>query len=213
MVPEPTRILFVGNSLIFAGGGVDLAFQKIAEQAGKQLTVDRQTVGGMRLAEHASRPETLDAICSGRYDTVILQEQSNAPLTEREAFHAAVRKLVPVVRESGAQPWLYATWTYKQTFRDIDPANGRMTAGLAEAYEAIGQELDVPVMPCGRVWQRALDETDLELYEDLHHQNETGAYLVACVLFRTLYGESLEGLGNGPAAELVERAMQDFTAR
>lgn len=208
MPTEPSRILFVGNSLIFAGGGVDLAFQRLAAAAGKPVTVDRQTVGGMTLATHASRPETLTAIRDGGYDTVILQEQSNFPITNRDQFHAAVRALVPIIREAGAQPWLYMSWTYKQEFRGIDPAGGAMTRGLAEAYQSIGAELDVPVIPNGLVWQRALDETDLELYEDLHHQNATGAELVARVVMQSLFGE----LPDDELAAFVRRAMLGLAA-
>lgn len=208
MPTEPSRVLFVGNSLIFAGGGVDLAFQRLAAAAGHDVTVDRQTVGGMTLATHATRPETLAAIREGGYDTVILQEQSNYPITNREQFHAAVRALVPIIREAGAQPWLYMTWTYKQTFRDLDPSGGAMTRQLAEAYESIGAELDVPVIPAGRVWQRTLDGTDLELYEDLHHQNATGAELVARVVMQSLYGE----LPDDELATLVRRAMLGTSA-
>jgi len=214
MPPHPSRILFVGNSLIFAGGGVDLAFQRLATAAGHDVTVDRQTVGGMTLATHARRPETLTALRDGGYDTVILQEQSNFPITDRAAFHAAVRDLVPIIRAAGAQPWLYMTWTYKQTFRELDPSHGWMTAQLADAYQTIGAELGVPVIPAGLIWQRALEETDLALYEDFHHQNETGAELVACVVLHALFGEVVESdkLGGG-RSEAVAQPVAAARAR
>jgi hypothetical protein len=67
-----------------------------------------------------------------------------------------------------------------------------MASKLADAYESIGQQLDVQVLPVGLAFQQAeLENPGLQLrIDDLKHPSLEGSYLAAAVTYSALYGES-----------------------
>ena len=107
------------------------------------------------------------------------------------------------------------TWTYREDHAGVSVADRAMTRGLAEAYNALGAELQAPVVPAGLAFQAGLDQ-GLDLYSDVKHQNEAGTYLVACTFFGFLCGRTPVGLnyahGLDPAAarRLQEIAWQNL---
>jgi hypothetical protein len=149
--------------------------------------------------EEGLLPEILAGISqSGKaWDRVVLQEQSalateiidtvSGKLGDAVAFRDAVRSLVPMIRENGATPLLYMTWA-KKRYPD-------QTADLAEAYDGIGLELDVPVAPVGLAWARVVRERpDIMLFlGDGSHPNVAGSYLAACVFYAMLTGKNPAG--------------------
>ena len=191
---DGAKVLFVGNSLTFSAGGIDVALQKLAASGGMRIEVRRQAVGGMHLKQHATRAETLAAIADASNDLVVMQDYSAGPVQDPDAFREAGRSLVAAVRASGAAPILYMTWTYKEDFRGIRVADRAMTAALDRAYTTLGRELGVTVVPVGLAFQRALDETRIGLYADTHHPNPAGAYLVACTFYAALAERTPVGL-------------------
>lgn len=192
-IPGSSRILFVGNSLIFSGGGVNMAFGGLARAAGHTLTQDHQTVGGYSLSQHLERAQTMAAIRSGQWDVVVLQDYSNGPVKHRQSFLESGETLAREIRAHGAEPALYMTWTYRED-HDTMIAGHPMTQALAGAYAALGARIDAPVVPAGLVWQDALDE-GMDFYTDLRHQSDAGTYLVACVFYGFLFRQSPEGIG------------------
>ena len=107
------RILMLGNSFTFYNDMPGL----LAELTGAEVVF--HTRGGARLAEQLN-PETemgartLEALENEKWDYVILQEQSNAPVTTKEAFLQSVSALCEKARHAGATPILYATWAYQE---------------------------------------------------------------------------------------------------
>lgn len=76
------RILFIGNSYTDLNGGLDthlLGFAPNSESA-------RMTPGGYTLQDHWQAASTLDAIRSGKWDLVVLQEQSQYSVTNYYNF-------------------------------------------------------------------------------------------------------------------------------
>ena len=210
-IPSPARVLFVGNSLTYAGNGVDVAFAKLAQAAGRTVVATRQVAGGLSLRQHLGRAATTDAIKARTADYVVVQGNSSEPIKQPAAFAQAARELVAMVRDHGATPVLYMTWTYKQDFREIAVADQAMTRALDHAYSDLGGELGATVVPAGLAYQRALDETAIPLYADTHHPNGAGAYLVGCTFLATLCRRSPVGLAwrGDPALSAADaRALQ-----
>jgi len=190
---DTARVLFVGNSLIFSGGGVNVAFEGLARSAGRHIAQDHQTVGGYYLRQHLQRPQTMEAIRSGGWDVVVLQDYSNGPVKHRDSFLESGQTLAREIRAHGAEPVLYRTWTYRDD-HDTMVAGHPMTRALADAYAELAARIDAPVVPAGLVWQDAVDQ-GMNFYTDMRHQDEAGTYLVACVFYGRLFCQSPEGIG------------------
>ncbi|RYD32550.1 MAG: hypothetical protein EOP87_12640, partial [Verrucomicrobiaceae bacterium] len=104
-------VLFVGNSYSF---GVPKAFSRAAVARGKKVRTGHATYGGWTLARHVENEATLNKIRNGRWDVVVIQEQSRIPSLppgKRAArMFPPLRRLVTEVRNHGAVPVLYQTW-------------------------------------------------------------------------------------------------------
>lgn len=155
---EPA-VLFVGNSYSFRMPEV---FQREAAAKGRRVRVDQCTEGAWTLERHAASEETLRKIREGRWDVVVIQEQSRIPSLPAGARDAmmlpGLKLLAGVVREAGAVPVLFQTWGY----RDGDPAvpgddframTARLREGCRAAAEAAG---GLAVVPVGDVWERGV---------------------------------------------------------
>ena len=103
--------------------------------------------------EHVEERKTLNKLKSEAWDYVILQEDMYllAKEAERQEYSfPAMRALHALIEEGGAETLLFATWVNPQPIYD-----GRFEdyladqEALSEAYQEIGEEIDVPVIPAG----------------------------------------------------------------
>ncbi|MBC8415903.1 MAG: hypothetical protein H8E11_05685 [Candidatus Cloacimonetes bacterium] len=74
LIPLPHRILFIGNSITYYNGGVDLHTMNLANSIDSTLAVTCESItgGGFTLEQHYNLPATLQLITEGDYDIVIL---------------------------------------------------------------------------------------------------------------------------------------------
>ena len=105
------RVLMLGNSLTTANGLPDM----LATRLDAQVVVHAR--GGARLAEHMNPGTqlgflTIPALSERKWDYVVLQEMSNAPLKNTMRFLFASEMLCAQARDIGAQPVIYASWAY-----------------------------------------------------------------------------------------------------
>ena len=192
----PSRVLFVGNSYT---AGIKGELQKMFDASPhREITFVFIHPGGCTLERHLGDGKTLEQIGGGRWDVVILQEQSQTPAYpgQREKFVAAAVGLDAAVNKAGAETLFYQTWGR----RDGDKANAAMapdyeamqdllTAGYAEA----ARKTKARIAPVGEAW-RIVWEKDAELARSLYrgdgsHPSEVGAYLAACVFYIALTGD------------------------
>ena len=194
---DEVHVLFIGNSLTY---GNDLP-KMIAElaKAGKQRPMrhERETPGGCTLEKHWKDGKALAKIQARKWDFVILQDQSQAPLLKRDSMFDHGKKLNAEIKKQGAKTILYMTWAL-QNKPDDQPA-------ISKAYLDLSKELKAEIAPVGNAWQSAL-KADMKLVlhtNDKKHPNATGTYLAACVFYATIYGKSPEGLP-GSIGKLTE---------
>lgn len=198
---NPARILFVGNSYSFQ---VPKAFAAVATAEGSRIVVEQVTKGGWTLAKHAASEATLDKIRGGRWDVVVLQEQSQMPATpeaqRQRVMIPAAKLLVDEIRKSGAIPVMFVTWGR----RDGDKQNAkvfpndtmesmqkRLNTGYREAAESSG---GVALIPVGPTWLAAkkAGELDRLFAKDGSHPAKDGVYLSACVFYTTFYATEVK---------------------
>jgi hypothetical protein len=187
----PHRVLFVGNSYTFYNNGMDAAVQNLAISADPLLDFYcmRQAEPGYSFQDHWTNPNTRAIIDTGRWDMVILQEQSQRPVLEPDSVFMFARLLDSVITATGAQTAFFMTWA-----REYDPP---MIEGLAAVYDSLGRELAAPVAPCGRAFQNvfAQDSTFVLHISDGSHPNLQGTYLAACVFYGMIFRASPVGIG------------------
>ncbi len=191
--PGPLRVLFIGNSYTYVNNLPELVRGMAAGMARPvAMETEQVTAGGATLRQLWDAGPALAAIRKGRWDYVILQEQSSFGPTlvngqtvvgdPAKRFWPAARLFEGAIRKAGAKTVLLDTWG--------PPGKAESFQALAHGYFAIGRELGATVIPAGLAWQRALAERgDLHLYmEDGSHPAPAGSYLAALATVATLLG-------------------------
>jgi hypothetical protein len=202
------KVLFVGNSFT-ARNDLPGLTARLAAARGKALEHRLISAGGASLRQHWNAGEAGKAIQEGRYDRVVLQEQSTLPVKNPKRMHENVRLFDEAVQAAGGTTVLYMTWA-----RLNAPESQR---AIADAYTGVGEELGATVVPVGLAWQRFLRRHDRPALHDRDQSHPTlaGSYLAACVFLAVLFQESpvgvgaeVAGLSEGDLALLQEAAWQ-----
>jgi hypothetical protein len=145
--------------------------------------------GGFSLKRHFENEQTLKTIREGSWDVVVLQEQSQTPVSFQQDFFQYGRKLDAVIRQSGAETVLLMTWERPDSLQF-----GVTTEKLSQAYSALGKELGATVAAAGLAFSRALQERpSLRLNALDGHPTPTGTYLAACVVYTAVFHQSPAG--------------------
>jgi hypothetical protein len=185
------RILFIGNSFTQRNDLPGLLAEMAAE---RDLNVEHDLIsaGGASLRTHWNGERAREAIASGRYDHVVLQEQSTLPIKNARRMAENVRLFDESIKQAGARTVLYMTWA-----RQHAPESQQL---IADAYNSIGQELGAIVVPVGLVWQKFLAEHDTPVLHDKDQSHPTlaGSYLAACVFLGALLKANPIGVQSAP---------------
>ena len=188
---DAIRVLFIGNSFTQRNNLPGL----LAEMAAvKGLRVDHELMntGGASLRTHWNAGRAAEAIAGGRYDYVVLQEQSTLPVKNAKRMAENVRLFAAAIQQAGSKTVLYMTWG-----RQHSPETQR---AITEAFESVGKEVGAIVVPVGTVWQDFLTtHKQPALYDrDQSHPTLAGSYLAACVFLAVLLKVSPVGMTVGP---------------
>lgn len=191
------RILFVGNSYTYVNELPDV-LRTMASSADPPVTIETEkcTGGGTTLERHWADESLRKRIATGRWDVVVLQEQSTRPVFNPDNTRLFAGRLSEKITKAGAQTVLFMTWARRNKPEMIEP--------LAATYDQAGRECGAVVAPVGRAWAAALaDDPNLPLYaDDNSHPKPHGTYLTACVFYSVLFGRSPQGLSNGGLKDL-----------
>jgi hypothetical protein len=203
-VAAPTsRVLFIGNSFTFFNDGVD----QVVKGLDPSIAVERQAVGGYSLQDHWNDGHALIAIRAQKWNFVVLQEQSQLPVTTQAQFIQYVGRFSKEIKANGAQPILFMTWQ-----RPDSVQSGVTTHNLAYAYWAAGNQTGATVAPAGLAFSLALQKKpDLALAAQDGHPTLAGTYLAGCVLYATMFGKSPVGNPYAPAS--LSTNDRDFLQR
>jgi hypothetical protein len=217
----PLRVLFVGNSLSQYNAMPAMVAQ-LAAAGGEARPLEGvlEAKGGWTLQQHMQLGHVQQLLGAKHFDYVVLQDQGQLPgrpASREQQMYAPIRALNTAIAGAGARALLYETFARREG--DYDYVRGdtyeAMQVRIDEGYETIGRELDVPVVPIGRIWRETLrTQPQLQLWaKDGLHPSQAGTYLVACALLQQLYGQSAVGnpyLAGLPPADA--RAIQNSVA-
>lgn len=181
------RILFLGNSFTY--------FHDLPKIVSQMLSceVESHTRGGAKLAEQLN-PETemgaktLKALKEEKWDYVVMQEQSFAPIGNFEAFLKSVKALSSLIKENGATPVLYATWAYRENTEKLATTNltyAEMADALRNNYAKAAIETGSLMADVGTLFTKT--RAIITPYEnDDYHPSEAGTILAASEIARVI---------------------------
>lgn len=181
------KILMLGNSFTYFH---DMP-KMLAALTGWDVTA--HTRGGAYLHEHLN-PEmelgakTLKALKEEKWDFVVMQEQSKAPIFTKADFLKSVRELTKLIRENGATPVLYATWAYRdgsEKLASTGLSRILMDQGLYDSYHQAAKENQTLVADVGKAFA-AMDGLAELLEPDDFHPSEAGSILAATVIAKAI---------------------------
>lgn len=189
------NVLFIGNSYTHYNNMPEMVAE-IADANGVSIETEMIAPGGAFLHEHLGNPEVLQAIQSGDYDIVVLQEQSVAPsalaFAEQNTIPAA-RSLDQIADNAGVRVVWFQTWGHVSGF----PSEGHntyesMQSTIIDTYNNIALDNGGTVARVGENWRRARETVGIPLYvSDGTHPSPAGSYLAALVITETIIGQQV----------------------
>ena len=185
--PNAFKILFIGNSLIFTND-LPAIFSGLAKQdlPNRALKVYSAAYPDYYLCQHLVNDKTLQAISSGPWDYVILQEHSVATPYLRLSkvdwanIIGVVKNTCPQAKICIFEIWGDEDWTKPEFSK------------LLENYEKLSTDLHCRLIPIGKCWMdfntnsTAANHPSLYL-PDKHHPSAAGAYLSACAIYAYIF--------------------------
>jgi hypothetical protein len=180
------NVLFIGNSFT-ARNDLPHLVAHMADAAGAHLDHELLSIGGASLRTHWNKGEATKRIASGKFDYVVLQEQSTLPIKNPLRMRENVLLFDAAIRKAKSKTALYMTWA-----RAHAPATQAL---ITQAYTTIGKEIAATIIPAGLAWQRALAEPKHPVLHDRDgsHPTLAGSYLAACTAFEALFKVSAVG--------------------
>ena len=216
---ERPRVLFIGNSYT-AVNDLPQMVADIAQSMGESLEYRSNTPGGCTFEMHCHN-QSMNLICEGGWDFVVMQEQSQLPAFPMDSVELYVfpfaQQLVDSVYAHNpcAEPMFYMTWGRKNGdtefgYPPMDTYEG-MDSLLYARYMQMGKENDASVCPVGRVWHYLRDHNaEIELYmSDESHPSLAGSYAAACAFYTMFFGRDPDSIShNAGLDENVARAIR-----
>lgn len=191
---ETVRVLFIGNSYTFYND-LPAMLAALGEKRGVRFENTVNATGSASLASHWQGGSGKE-LETGRYDYVVLQDQSIIPSIHPEMTIRFGGEFCRAAQANHCRPVFLLTWGRLATSKNKMVFDSAMQRQLTTAYSRAAVEGHALVAPAGEAWRLAyasIPGCRLHL-DDGSHPNAYGTYLSACVLFRTLAGRTALGL-------------------
>ncbi len=212
---EALSILFIGNSFT-ADAPTIVDF--LARDAGwPHPNIGARVEGGRELSYYRQDSACLALVDQGGWDYVVLQEYSIKPteIGNPQEFKEDVTWFYDRIKLSSpdAHIVLYETWAFYEdhayyspyAFEDPEDFQSQLhfhyfdcAENYVPAHATFNPPDDISVAPVGDVWQyHQAEENPIHLFSlDNKHQNYTGRYLNALVLYAYIFNKPTLGLTN-----------------
>jgi hypothetical protein len=206
LTPPPsgkTEILFIGSSY-FAYNDLPGLFEQLAEAGGSEVYVMQVVPLGTYLDYHSTSGTTISMINSRDWDFVILQGVGRIVAYPEDASFDMVSVLNSLEQTIHANcdsteimfcmPWAFEDgmlWTEGGTDDYFD-----MQQHIYDNTLAYPDTVDMVISPVGWAWNAIMLEEPPRHYlfmSDWNHPSLLGSYLTACVIYSSVFRESVEG--------------------
>lgn len=196
LAAEAKRVLIIGNSYTFYNRLPEM-LEALSKKTANPLEVHSYTAGAMSLhgiltmPEHARARQLLE---SGKYDWVILQDQSQTPAYKPEETLSSVQQWSSIARRNKTKVLLFLTWAHANRQGNTMLPMQDMQERTSTTYCQAGLQNKARVAPVGEAWAAWYrKKPEISLYDkDGSHPNAAGSYLAACVLHASISGKALK---------------------
>lgn len=190
------KTLFLGNS--YTGfNNLPQLVHDVALSAGDTLIFDSHSPGGFRLIDHSTDVTTQSKIASGNWDYVVIQGQSQEPITQNSNFMSGAAALRNQIKQadSCAIVMPYMTWGRKNgdasncaSFPVMCTYQG-MDTTIRNKYLNLTDKANGEVSPVSVVWSYIRqNHPGIELYQpDESHPSPSGSYAAACCFYAAIF--------------------------
>ena len=203
---QSVRVFFAGNSYTQVNE-LPRMVANIAQSMGDELVYASNTPGGCTFEMHCSNA-SMDKICQGGWDFVVLQEQSQLPAFPIEMVEEMVFPFAEQLVDSvyafnpNGEAMFFMTWGRKNGDTEFGPMYPMMSTYegmdslLYARYMYMGEVNDASVCPVGRVWNYLRNNhSEIELYmSDESHPSLAGTYAAACAFYTMLFGRDPDNI-------------------
>src|SRR5262245_1702678 len=150
---QATRVLFIGNSYTNFNDLPEIV-AVLGAAGGHPLETRMVAPGGWRLKDHFEKGDARPVLHEGRWDFVVLQEQSTLGTSVYvdglprvggdEVFRPWAEKWAAEIESVGARPVFYLTWARKKTPEDQAVLDGAVRRAASATH--------AEVAPVGPAW-------------------------------------------------------------
>lgn len=205
----PVRVMFVGNSLVYANDLPRLLRALAAAQPGRRgIATSTWAAPGGTLAERWDDGHAAAALAASHWDVLVLQERGGllacmASVERRReaqcrASERAHRQFTELAAANGTRVLLLSTWG-KDAMRAGQRGNPRRKSRLDEATDALAMRLrnggaDIEVVPAGallREWSQVRQDA-AAAFPDGTHPGLPASLVMAAQLYRAVAGEDAQ---------------------
>jgi len=190
------KVLFLGNSYT-AGNNLPQLVKDVTLSAGDTLIFDSNTPGGYTLEGHSQNVISTAKIALGNWDYVVMQEQSQRPITNSSKFKQGAQRLFDSIKLHNpcAVPMFYMTWGRKNGDVNSCPSFPvmctylGMDSALRHNYLDLADNINAEVSPVSVVWRNLRQNNPtIELYQaDESHPSAAGSYAAACSFYTAIF--------------------------
>lgn len=202
---DPVKILFIGSSY-FKYNNLPELFRNLADHSEKEVEIDSYIPSGLFLSNHAASATTKLKIDSKDWDYVVLQGVGSLmaypdSITDHPVYPAIQELKKKIVNNSPStkvifcMPWAFEdgmTWVEGWTDEFDD-----MQEKIYDRTIQYSRQLGFMIAPVGWAWYHVLEEKNYPLHylhlSDWNHPTMEGSYLMACVLYSSIFLESTHG--------------------
>ena len=225
-----SRILIIGNSKTWRGGTKSLKsgayrpsyeFIKLANRSGKLTSTITNndilkissgatsvvksknivitTKGGATISSLASKYSSY--ITDGSYDIVIMQEQTDRSIGDRNAFLKGVKKVLNMLENKHAIVYIRTSWprnnsSFKSNVTKMDNNLSYVINELKK--NSLYSSFEFYPLRDAKAFRAAKDSgisVHLNTSNDINHQNKNGAYLAGACIYAKVYNNNPANLG------------------
>lgn len=191
---NPLKILFVGNSLTGSNNMPDM-FENFASLNGKKVEVTKYLIYGPSFRAYYTQENFNNILIAKQWDYIFLQSDD---LVASEDYRIKELNALTHVKNliksynNNTKILYFMCWTMPSGYFNF--SYEELYQHIFDGMIFVTRQYDFGIVPVGRAWYLTTDTSRRNaLYEsDGWHPTMTGSYLYACVLYVSIFKESIQ---------------------
>jgi len=226
---QPKEVLFIGNSLTYYHD-MPAMLQEMLREKHSTITIHQSTEPGVSLYDHLTSEKTIKKLNSQSWDFVVLQEgtvRTLIPEVMQYQLRPTVMKLDSIIKVKGGRTILYESYpiseypkTYcypsiiiSNTLKEKDYCSVEFLNSdqelkvIQNSFNELNNSISGNIAFVGTCFELCKKKfPELMLFESKEdtHPSKLGSYLIACVFFRVLTGETVSGINYNAGLDLKD---------